>query len=89
MKTKPKRKSEKLRYTKGLFAVLKFIEAVNLAKLFDCVPDIWFANEEKTLCFWPPKSKKSITLRAMNQDEPEDDWEVYECELVSDGHGKF
>lgn len=44
-------------------------------------------NEEKTVCFWPPKSGKSVTLRAMNQDEPDDDWEVYECELISEGHG--
>lgn len=89
MKNKPiiKKKQDKLNYAKDTFSVVKFIN--NKTKLFECIPDIWFTSENKTSCFWPPKSKKSFTLRAMNQEPPEDDWEVYECELVSQGHGKF
>lgn len=87
MNSKTKRKTKKFRYSKGTFSVAKFLE--ELEKLFECIPDLWFYNEEKTLCYWPPKSKKSVTLRAMNQDEPEEDWIVYDCELVSEGHGKI
>lgn len=80
-----KKKPEKLKYSNGTYSVVKFIE--NFSKLFACIPDLWMVNEEKTACFWPPKSGKSVTLCAMNQDEPDDDWEVYECELISEGHG--
>lgn len=82
-----KKKIDKLRYSKGTFSVVKFLE--EYAKLFECIPDLWFYNEDKTMCYWPSKSKKSVTLRAMSQDEPEDDWTVYQCELVSEGHGKI
>lgn len=83
---KTKKKKENLKYAKGTYAVVKFFE--NFHKLFECIPDAWFVNEEKTLCFWPPKRGKSFTLRAMNQEMPDDDWEVYECEVISEGHGK-
>lgn len=89
MNSKVKKKNAKFRYTKGKFAVIKFYESENKIKLFDCIPDLWFADEEKNHCYWPPKSKKSVTLRAMNQDLPEDDWSVYECEVISEGHGKI
>lgn len=89
MSSKAKRKTEKFRYIRGEFSVVKFYESDFKTKLFDCIPDIWFIGEEKKLCYWPPKSKKSSTYRAMNQDEPEDDWEIYECELISEGHGKI
>lgn len=46
--------------------------------------------EEKSLCFWPPKTGKPFKLRIMIQDIPEEeDWEVYECEVISEGHGKL
>lgn len=81
-----KKKTEKLNFAKCTYSVVKFIE--KLHKLFDCIPELWFVDEFKTACFWPPRSGKSVTLRAMHQDEPDDDWEVYECEVVSEGHGK-
>lgn len=87
--SKIKKKVEKLKYVKETFSVVKFIDPGDGTKSFDCIPDLWFVNEEKNLCFRPPQSsKKSLTLRAMNQDIPDDDWEVYECEVVSEGHGK-
>lgn len=84
-----KKKPEKLVRANGTYSTVKFVDPEQMSKLFDCIPDIWFVNEEKTLCFWPPKSKKSVTLLAMSQAEPDDDWSVYECEIVSEGHGKF
>ncbi|KAJ6646903.1 hypothetical protein Bhyg_02117 [Pseudolycoriella hygida] len=71
------------------YSVVKFIEPADGTKLFECVPNLWFTDDEKSRCRWPPKSKKSVTLRAMNRDVPEDDWEAYECELVSEGHATY
>lgn len=85
-----KKKTDKLKYNKSTFSVVKFPdEKDSRIKLFECIPELWFVNEEKTLCFWPPKSGKSFTLRVMNQEPPDDTWDVYECTVVSEGHGKF
>lgn len=90
-KSKNKKKPEKIKFAKELFSVVKFVEPEAIGrniKSFECIPDVWFVDEEKQMCFWPPNSKKSFILRAMNQDIPDDDWLVYECEVVSEGHGK-
>ncbi len=91
--SKVKKKTEKLRFVDEKFAVVKFRECDDvtklLSKLFECIPELWFTDEEKTHCYWPPKSKKSITLRAMNLDLPEDDWEIFECEVVREGLGNI
>lgn len=80
-------KLQKLNSNKCSYAVVKFIEKLN--KLFEGIPESWFVDEEQTSCFWPPKRGRSVTLRAIDQDEPDWDWEVYECEVVSLGHGNF
>lgn len=87
MNRKVRQRKEKLNFVKGPYSVVKFIEPGT--KLFECIPDLWFVNGRKTQCRWPPKSKKSITLCAMDQDPPQDDWEIYDCELVSGGHGIY
>lgn len=84
---KTRKKPEKRR-AEGTYSIVKFLDYEKKEKLFECIPDVWFVDEEKGLCYWPPKSKKSVTLLAMKQQVPEDDWCVYECEVVSDGHGK-
>lgn len=94
MRVHPKnnRKAEKINFGEELFTVVKFVETGNDTKLFECIPDIWFLEDdedgERRRCYWPPKSKQSFTLRAMNRDVPDEDWTIYECEVVSGGHGK-
>lgn len=90
-KTKNKKKTEKINFAKELFAVVKFVEPRDDTKSFECIPDNWLLEEdeeERRRCYWPPKSKKSFTLRAMNRDIPDEDWYIYTCEVVSEGHGK-
>lgn len=82
-----KKPREKLNFNKGTYAVVKFIDSNS--KLFETIPELWFIDEEKSACYWPPKSGKSFILRAMNQDEPDWDWGLYECEVVSEGLGKY
>lgn len=88
-----KKPPAKLNFAEKLFAVVKFVEPGDDTKSFECIPDNWFFDEGeddlRRLCYWPPKSKKSFTLRAMNRDEPDEDWNIYRCEVVSEGHGKF
>lgn len=66
MKTKPR---EKVNFNKSKYAVVRFME--DSSKLFESIPELWFINEEKTACYWPPKSGRSFTLRAINQDVPD------------------
>lgn len=87
MNRRVKKRQEKLDFVKGPYSVVKFIEAGT--KLFECIPDLWFINAEKTQCRWPPKSKKSATLCAIDQVLPQDDWEICDCEFVSGGHGIY
>lgn len=72
---------------KGKFTTVKFIDRED--KLFDCIPDIWFVDENREVCFWPPKSGKSVTLRAMTGEMPDDTWSIYACEIISENHRKF
>ncbi len=94
--SKNKKKTEKINFEEELFAVIKFVEPEIDVKSFECIPDNWFVVEEDgkidgeiRRCYWPPKSKQSFTLRAMNRDTPDEDWNIYECEVVSEGHGKI
>lgn len=83
---KPKPR-EKIVFEKCKYAVIKFIDYKS--KLFESIPESWFVNEEKTACYWPPKTGRSFKLRALNQDAPDWDWVIYECIVVSEGHGKY
>lgn len=85
MKKKKKTKTSSAT-SNGLYTVIKFIETN--AKLFDCIPDIWFADIDKESCFWPPKGK-SVAIRAFNQDIPDESWERYNCEIVKGGFGEL
>lgn len=78
------------RYIVESYSVIEFMHEECDDRLFECIPDSWFVDESKQLCFWPPKSgTKSLSLRAINCERPDDDWNVYECKLVSGGHCKF
>lgn len=68
-----------------LYAVVKFYEVVNL--LFECIPNIWFVNEEKTTCYWPPKKGLPVYVRSLKRHIPDESWEIYDCEVVEDGLG--
>lgn len=61
---KPKGKEREDAY-KGEFTVIKFIMERPYGKFFECIPDVWFVDESKLICFWPPKSGKSFSLRAL------------------------
>ncbi len=87
LKKKLVKPREKIVFRNSEYAVIKFIE--NRIKLFESIPESWFINEERTACYWPPKTGKSFKLRAINQDIPDWDWEIYECIVVSGGHGKY
>lgn len=52
---------------KGNYSVVKFEEKKE--KLFECIPDNWFVDENKEACFWPPKTGTSFTLRAMRYEQ--------------------
>lgn len=90
LKMKPK-KINKLKLKenayKGKYTVVKFIEVGD--KLFECIPDIWFVDEDKTSCFWPPKTGKSFTLRALTGETPDDSYSIHACEVISEDHRKF
>lgn len=72
--------------TDELFSVVLFKE--NNMKLFECIPDCWFLNADKTFCYWPPKGR-SYKLRAMNREKPDSSWVVSACVFVSGGYGKY
>lgn len=83
-KTKKKETSE----TSGneLYTVIKLFEED--ATLFDCIPDIWFANEDLDSCFWPPVKGKNVAIRALKREIPDASWGRYPCEVVKGGFGK-
>lgn len=58
-------------------------------KLFECIPDRWFVDENKKSCFWPPMTGKPFYLRAIRCEKPEDSWNICECTVISGGHSKF
>lgn len=82
-----KPKKDRVDIYKDKFDVVKFMHRND--KLFDCIPEIWFVDENKEACFWPPKTGKSFSLRALAGEMPDDTWLVYECTVISQGHRKF
>lgn len=86
--------AEKIKTTKKKFVVhnytvVKFeFEDDENERLFDCIPDIWFVNELKESCFFPPKTGKKYIQRAINCERPEDDWDIYPCKIVKGGFRK-
>lgn len=78
-------KSKKSMETDELFTVVQFQEKG--MKLFDCIPDCWFVDENRKSCFWPPKGK-SYKLRALRKEKPDDTWEISKCVVVSGGYSK-
>lgn len=85
---KPKSKKDSQNAYKGLYSTVEFTDR-EYGRLFECIPDIWFYDENKDACYWPPKTGKSFTLRALNGDLPDDTWEVCGCAVISEGHRKF
>lgn len=77
------------KYTIHKYAVVRIEHEDEEEKLFECIPDRWFVDETKTSCFWPPTTGKSFHLRAISCEKPDDSWRIYECIVISDGHGKF
>ncbi|KAK4877259.1 hypothetical protein RN001_009765 [Aquatica leii] len=47
----------------------------------EAVPSVWL-NENKTICYWPPKSSKNITTLIKNCAKPNEDWNSYSCSLI-------
>lgn len=71
-----------------LHTVVKFLE-VNDDVSFDCIPDIWFKDEDKDFCYWPPPTGKNVAIRAVKQELPDDTWTLYKCEVVKGGFRKL
>lgn len=80
-------RTKKVKPVHGLYSVVKFRE--NKLRLFECIPDRWFLNEEKESCYWPPKNGKNFMVLAMNQETTNNSWEMFRCEVVSEGHSMF
>lgn len=70
------------------YTVIQFDEEED-EKLFECIPDIWFVDELRESCFFPPKTGKSYMQRAINCEKPEDDWRIYACKIVKTGFCKL
>lgn len=68
------------------YSVVKFYE--NDSLLFECIPNVWFTDEEKTSCYWPPKTGATVWARALKRELPDESYEIYVCEVVSEGLGK-
>lgn len=68
-----------------LYSVVKFNEKG--IKLFECIWDGWFVDENREACFWPPKTGKNYLMRVLSQEKPDDSWKIYKCEVISEGHG--
>lgn len=91
---KMKRKgSGKIQTTKKRFVVHKysvvlFDDEEESEKLFECIPDLWFVDDLRESCFFPPKTGKPYMQRAINCEKPDDDWGVYSCKIVSGGFCK-
>lgn len=89
MANEQKNKKHK-RYIVKEYSVIEFEDEEISDRLFECIPDSWFVDESKRLCFWPPTcGTKSLSLRAINCEKPDDTWGVCECKVVSGGHCKF
>ncbi len=70
-----------------LFDVIKLFEEDST--LFGCIPDNWYVEEDKSSCFWPPTKGKSVSIRALKREKPDETWERYQCEVVKEGFGEF
>lgn len=72
------------------YTVIEFDDEHSGERLFEGIPNSWFVDETKLSCFWPPKcGTKSLMQRAINCERPGDDWNIYDCKIVSTGHRKF
>lgn len=87
LKRKPSKPREQIVFQKSKYAVVEFVD--DRIKLFEGIPELWFVNEERNAFYWPPKTGRSFKLRAINQETPDWDWDIYECIVVSEGHGKI
>lgn len=77
------------KYIVTSYSIIEVLNEESVDRLFECIPDSWFVDETKTLCFWPPPcGTKSFSLRAINCEKPDDTWGVYECKFVSGGYCK-
>lgn len=87
MKKIKKKVVNKIRGEEGLFDVIKLFEKDCM--LFDCIPDNWYVHEDKSFCFWPPTKGKSVAIRALKREKPDETWEQYQCVVVKEGFGEF
>lgn len=71
----------------GPYSVIKLKEKETGNTLFDCIPDVWFSDENQDRCWWPPPKGKNVAIRALKQEIPDDTWEIYNCEVVKRGFG--
>lgn len=71
------------------YAVVRVEDEDASEKLFECIPELWFVDENKGSCYWPPPNGKTFHLRAINCEKPDDSWRIYDCTVISDGHCKF
>lgn len=67
------------------YSVVQFIE--NGAKMFECIWDGWFVDENRQSCFWPPRTGKTFIVRVLSKEMPDDSWTVCQCVVISGGHG--
>ncbi len=90
MKNKVIRKPKtKVATYKGLFFVIKFINTERSDKLFECLPDIWYVNEDRDACYWPPRTGKSFTLRSISGEMPDETYTIHQCEVIYENLGKL
>lgn len=71
------------------YSVVLFHDEDTEEKLFECIPDLWFIDELRNSCFFPPKTGKPYIQRAINCEKPDDNWNIYECTVVSSGFCKL
>lgn len=79
-----RKKAKKRNCTNDMYSVVQFNEKG--AKLFECIWDGWFVDENRDSCFWPPKGK-SYLLRVLSKEKPDDSWKICKCVVISEGHG--
>lgn len=77
------------KYTIYKYAVVRFVDENISEKLFECIPDRWFVDENKTHCYWPPSTGASFSLRAIKCEKPDDTWSACEIKVISEGYCKF
>lgn len=56
-------------------------------RLFECIPNLWFLNESRERCYYPPRTGRTFQQRAIRCEKPNDDWSVYPCKVVTGGFG--